>query len=294
MKKIVLLLFCFSLFFPSDVLAVKKQTGKKSSKVSGFITKSFDLNLDKLPPNFKGHDPVRIFELFMWEQKNRTREEMIDDAIDVLESMARGEKKWEPIKREFEKTEDYEKRLRRELKSLYSNKDIFAFKISERPAISYDADSEKLHMPLYRGSDNNQFLIKESVNIGSSHRASNAFGATTNVQDATKVSYTLIALNQGALIDEIAFPFSINEAKKNRNNLDILLVCKVEPFNDLDPQPIVKSRYDYNAATFEDPFNFLIIEHKIYMELLAIWIYNSSTGEIYLKKTGEDLLTLDQ
>jgi len=301
-KKIVLfaIMLFLTLSYGSVTIAKEKATSRSKLTESSKEKKdnspivSFEIKTEKLPPNFKGTDIVKLFSIF--------------------------EKKAPLIKEEFETTADYEKKIMAAVTD-----DVYAFKLD--PTVGgmhgltihpYNADTQKLQIDVkttslskytfedYRAS----VIIKDIAGVSGSHVGYNAFGAKVLVKTYFHTQYGIVLVNQKdfgtssyddnrynirtplesdrTINLEIEVPS--DKAKTLKNNIGVLLLCKprlyksnakmkLNPGNDL----ILKDTY-YSGATIDSPTSLLYDRYFINVEVLAIWVYEINTGSIILKK----------
>lgn len=120
----VLILISLILFLSIDIPSAKVHNDKTiKSKINSYDNKSFNLSSEKLPKNYLGHDIKKVFAAL---SKRRLS-----------------------TKDEFETTDEYQERIKRELKkTIYGSltiDNIYAFKSMASIDTNYDADKEILH-----------------------------------------------------------------------------------------------------------------------------------------------------
>lgn len=304
-KKILLLaiIVFFTLSYGNTTIAKEKKAISKNKsavsskeKINNSPVTPFDMQTEKLPPNFKGTDIVKLYTIFA--------------------------KKAPLEKAEFETTADYEKKIKAAVTD-----DVYAFKL--KPEIGgiygltiqpYDADTQKLQINLetislstiqgYRAS----MIIKDIARGSRSYIGSNAFGAKVLVtsyratqygivlvnqkdfgpshyddnQDKIKTEYTRLMESVRTINLEIKMP--PEKAKTLKNNVGVLIVCKpalyksnakmeLHGVNNL----IFEDTYD-TRATINNPTSLSYDRKFINVEVLAIWVYKINSGSILLKK----------
>lgn len=256
---------------------------------------NFDISIEKLPTNYKGTD------------------------ISALYSML--SKKIPINKNEFESTVEYENKLS-ELVS--NNTFAFKLSPTEfnyaggMNVAPYNADKEQYQISIravalsnYTFQDYRSSIIVQTLNRStSSYIGSNAFGAKRNVKDFKDSQYGLAFVNKNdfgnkeyeyayslasALDSNRIFNFEIgvspNKAKILKNNIASLLLCKLalydakikEPHRNIGNNLFFKTNY-YIQATIDNPNSILHERNYINVEMLEIWIYDTSTGIILDKK----------
>lgn len=213
---------------------------------------------DNLPPNYKGDDFQKVYSRFF---------------------------KTIFGKNEFEKTADYKKKMQ-----AINQNEIYAFQIAEKDSlqIEYDADEEMLRVkidaiyvteitPITKFID---FIVLTTKNKkASSYVGQNAFGAKTLIKKHEGDKYGVRIVSNSQSSYSISLGLSPNEAKKQKNNISALIICK--PYIADDTLAFVGGYY--NEATFSNPIEISYTASGINIELLEIWLYNFKTGGILHK-----------
>jgi hypothetical protein len=295
------LLFALMFFFVLDhgtaAIAKEKNVASKNAvasnkeKVDNRPLVSFDINVEKLPPDFKGVDIAKLFTLLS---------------------------KKAPLKKEeFETTAEYEKKVRAAITD-----DIYAFKLDTdiSPFFStplvihpYDADTQKLRIDiimcdLSESNSRVSVVIKDVEIDRGSYVGSNAFGVKVLVHTATHIQYGIALVNQQVFYLHIQDPsFSTRmsptyitatiqleippeKARRLKNNIGVILLCKpslyvstgqslLESGNSL----VFRDRKS-SKATIDSPYSDHTDRSFINVEVLSIWIYEINTGSILLKQ----------
>lgn len=212
---------------------------------------------EKLPPNYKGNDFQKIYMKYFKAFSG---------------------------KKEFEKTQDYTKRLQ----SVNLN-EIYAFRITDKDNmyIRYDPDNELFEISLYRllsflisPETNNLFVLKTTEKKTSTYMGSNAFGAKVAIMKHEAHKYGLHIIG-GALSYDLHIPMSINDAKKYKDSLSVLLICKP----DIEDNTLVFMGSHYREPSFGIPLEESYRISVMNVELLEIWIYDFKTGKIFYKQS---------
>lgn len=213
----------------------------------------------KLPPNYKGHDFQKIYAKY----------------FETL--LGKGE---------FEKSDVYEKKLRS-----INLDEIYAFAITDKEnlEISYDPDSEVISVAIeplsaYRllpktdgGNSIWPFIVlKTTKKKVSSYVGSNAFGAKKVIKKYEANKYGVQIEKNNAL----SFRMPIHEAKKYKDNMTVLLVCKPQIKNDV----LAFLGGYYSEPTFSEPVEISYAISGLNMELLSIWVYDFKTGKVHYKQ----------
>jgi hypothetical protein len=199
-----------------------------------------------------------------------------------------------PVKGEFEKTSEYEKKV-----SSITYNDIYAFKIDYDNTLDfeYDPDNELLIIDLKTTQITNPNsssgspkepgqLFREDIiaikTVGdkvSSYIGTNAFGAKKVIKKNTGVIYGLIPKEK---IDWISINMKPAEAKKYKKTLKVLLICKTYTPDKLYP-PAFTGAY-YFSPTFSEPIEMNYVAKIINVEILELRIYDYNTGKILGKR----------
>lgn len=308
MKKwtlVLLIVLIFSVALDNAAIAKGKkasnrQKGETASAEVGDTSPlvPFDINAEKLPPNYKGTNIVKLYS-----------------------SLA---KKAPLKKKEFETTAEYERKIAEAVTD-----DIYAFKIEAAgtglrglKVHPYDADSQTLKIDLeteylskstledYRAS----LIVKTLDKSSSSYIGSNAFGATRLVSKYRETQYGIALVNQqdfGKSRYDDAFSkiktimtsvreinmkieIPIDKAKTLKNNIGVLLLCKPAPYksnaiiSDNQGNDLIFENYYYSGATIDSPSVESYDRKYINVEVLAIWVYDIRTGEVLLKTQLKD------
>lgn len=300
MKKlsiVLLVLIIISVALDNSAVAKEKKASTKQKKKAEVVDTSppvpFDINAEKLPPNYKGTDITRLYSLFA---------------------------KKAPLKKEeFETTAEYEKKIADSVSD-----DIYAFKIDKGLGLrglritSYDADSQNFQITLetewlskHTVKDYRASLIVKTIGKGSrSYIGSNAFGATREVTDFSATQYGLALVNQqnfgSSSYDDnkyniktaltsirkvnLVIQIPPDKARTLKDNIGVLLLCKpalykpnIEELFKNKGNDLIFESYDSSQATIDSPTSHLYERKYINVEILAIWIYDIRTGEVLSK-----------
>lgn len=256
---------------------------------NGYSRSAIDVHAEKLPPGYLGIDSE-----FLYRSLERS-------------SSSKG-------KTEFESTEDYQNRVEREstrpLIAGLSGRNVFAFVLEGSPpdvTVEYDADEERMHVfviPSWErtsgveGAGNRLTLrTKHKIQKYDTYTATNAFGAKVQVE-SFRSSQFLIAFSEpfgfrlskhsvskslNITQDAIRFDFPVvkPQAAHLKARMGVLVVCRLA-------RPNVAEYSEHNKPQFDDPVEVRTHEYYIGVELLQIWIYDKSSGEI-LSKAGNEI-----
>ncbi|MCX5822279.1 MAG: hypothetical protein NTY86_01915, partial [Deltaproteobacteria bacterium] len=237
-KKYFLFVLMLFMLLNSGSTAVAKER-KATSENKSMATKEkidnsplipFDINTEKLPPNFTGTDIIKLYTILL---------------------------KKAPLKKdEFETTADYEKKS---MVAVADTDDVYAFKLDPhmnlRSGVTvypYNADAQNLQIDIetsplskytfqdYRSS----MIIKHVAGTSKSHMGSNAFGAKVLVTSLTGKQYGIALTNQkdfgtsrydGSSVEttlmsnrtiSLIIEIPPDKAKILKNKIGVLLLCK--------------------------------------------------------------------
>jgi hypothetical protein len=282
--KFFYLLFIISLTFYSDASISKE-----------ISTNSFDVNIEKIPKNYKG---TNISELYS----------MLSKKVPINKS-------------EFESSIEHEKKI-----TEFISENILAIKLDPTDFYytgglhvkSYNADKELLQINIrtvalsesthqdYRAS----LILKTLHKSAKTYVGSNAYGVKRNITDSEGLQYGIAIVNERffgikehesnnkyeSVLDSnrifnSEFEISPTKAKVLKNNIAALILCKLALFNSkikeankYDGNNLFFEKDYYIPATLNNPQSSFYKRKYINVEALEIWIYDTSTGTI-LKKS---------
>jgi hypothetical protein len=260
-----------------------------------FSQTSFNQTVQRLPYGFEGHD-VKSF----YHEVNSRRQIQ---------------------KGEFETTDQFKNRLSLlSAQPLVGNITIhstLAFVTDYNLKASYNADEEvmALVLPLRRPS-NDRSLSKfdpqlRSVTISSDlkteyYTATNKFGATLKVERLSGTTYGLIfdiptksqdlitpSLPVGTVArpninnDDLwsaRLPMNIATAKSVKEKLKLIFICRFKDKDIKDDMLLYASSLS-TEATFDKPYETNVIQYRLPVILIEIWIADTTTGKIYQKQS---------
>lgn len=258
---------------------------KPIKKTTAYSTTSFNLNLVKVPVDYKGIDPILLYN--------------------KLEVVAKKQ-----VKSEFETSSQYNERINIENENPIIhklNKDsilAFCIKVDYDFKTNYDAENQLLSIKkeLKNYTNYNEYLSfdykRKSVQIKSvqikagNYIGSNGFGASQDIRETESNEYHLLIDNWRSFdtsgteyVTNIGTKFNLNTtiAKQivesiQTNNVVIgcLFIGKLSyPFSCIG--------YSHSKPTIDYPFDFTTNIKYINLHVLEIWFYNKLTGEIYAK-----------
>lgn len=270
---VFLFIYLVALLMNADA-ADKKATKAKSKGAPNRITSEplipFDINVDKLPTNFSGHDINRIYIALS----------KADKAL---------------IKDEFESTEEYNNRISALRNSIlldsFTYNDTYVY-VHKKLETKYDADGKSLtirikNSPLFFSQGIDAYTISEKY---SEYETGNLFGARITVTRAEIVSCIFFitnsyrfhkALNKDPDFSndyKIEFKLKLlpENAKSFTKNGAYLFVYKLTP-------PYLKEFKELRSPEMNFPFDVTTFEKSIQAEILELWLFDSSTGKIIKK-----------
>jgi len=252
------------------------QTETANAEVTSYSDVPFDLKMAAVPVDFKGHDFQAIHK--------------------ALSSTL--------VKGEFETTAAFKERVALAEKNplygkIYASSVVaYVDELKQEGTFSpwsYDADNQtlKIEEPLNDAPYNfpvsaAKFRIKDDTQVTGSYTAQNAIGTKVDVTQYEVDAWDLILLDLDKFpftktpAGRINFEFSIKmeasvaqRIEKNQN-LDILIIGRLD-------KPYVNESFDMVEPTLDRPSSSNVKEHGIIMQTEEIWLYDSTTGEIFNK-----------
>lgn len=238
----------------------------------GYITSPLYLNASKLPRHFKGHDPEQI-------------------VVGVAGRFS--------PKREFETKAKYNSRLfAAKAKSILGKltvNSLFATMIDQRlddtsgkPVTSYNADTKQLSMILwFTGNEEKSLHLKKYSLYGNSYRASNAYGAETDVIRKDSYEFNLLSANYNEFGFNLASDdmfakaklsasVPLDKARRTKRNLHTLAIYKlVDPYVSVDKE--------YTRLTYSYSVEGKWEKYYLSARIQELWLYDFETGEIVSK-----------
>lgn len=248
----------------------------------------FDLATAKLPSNFSGHDIKALYN--------------------EMSSRFTGAKK-----DEFETTEEFHARVQRQSMAPVlgglNKEGVFAFTLTNSSGETiYDADRQVMTVAvaLSRASKNvytesNKKALTSQVEMNTeTYEGSNAMGAKVQVTRTIGKNYEVAISNYSDFgmmryIDSrtrdlgytsdihaqdtilIAVPMDIAIAKRVKDHLKVLAVVRLR-------EPYTFEGTFYAKPTFKDPKEYFVEYHYLNSELLELWVYDNTTGQIFVKR----------
>ena len=247
---------------------------KMTTDSGGFLTSSFDRNIETLPSEFMGHRVVDI----------------------ILKSG----KAFAP-KDEFETTADYRVRIEKAPDTILfgsvTSKSTFAVRAYYKSVFRYDADRQIATIDL------NHNMLRNLDQRNVIHRYADQLCSLVLLVDSDhdtddgKTSFffgLMIVLSRPAEnfpipLRPILINLSPEKARAAKESYKILCVFETEPLDELidnpDVTPILEAEFlpkDSETENFSSLY--------IYSKNIEFWVYNGETGEVYQKCPMSDLL----
>lgn len=247
-----------------------------------YSTQPFDLSITSLPANYLGHNLTEIY--------NRLAE--VEKAS---------------VKGEFETTEQFRQRIATEaskpLIASLNRQSIFAFVIAGFKLESkYDADQQMMNVKadlsrVRKGvglDDESKMSLLWSITNRSndSYTGSNAYGAQATIERKVADFYNIAFMNYEQFpvvktflyrdyVKDISFSadikMDVQKAMKAKENLRLLVACRLV-------EPYTIEGASYSKPTISNPRENFFRSYSLNTELLELWVFDASTGEVYLKQ----------
>lgn len=262
----MLLLVCFAIHgMAGPPMGKPKRVSQNASRATtdGQL-RTLDAKIKKSPANFSGTSIQAAFRKFYVRPKG-----------------------------EFEATSQYEARIKQLPWGIY------AFVVPTRfTDIAYDADGEMLSVvPMAvspaigfdRSSDAGIELARENERTRK-YAASNALGASIVVEEYAYSSFSLITDVDSLPVLTYAIPRSRAAALKDQ--VRVLAVVGLDENSFIGPSHEVlkdSTGFRHTKPTFDDPTEVTISDHSLRAQVLELWLFNRSTGEVLgrFDTTGE-------
>ncbi len=284
-KPIICILFFFLLStFPISSIAFQTKRARaqnsNSTKASqraennqqyepSYAPAPFDWKVDTLPFDYMGNDVAALYRSL--------------ERIDLNKS-------------EFETTEQYLNRVKATIPD-----HIYAFKIDtvgvSKPS-KYNADLQELDIELPSETISGYELRSSSYGSltavpikwnadTSPYTGKSKRGITKRVEKIASDNYQLV-IDRGSFQPlRISVPLSVDYARKEKYNLEVLLICQLN-LSLLKQKLIASERRQIKRPTVSDPRDYSETKKYITVELEEIWIYNPYSGEILKKQIVEE------
>jgi hypothetical protein len=254
---------------------------------------ALDLSVGNLEPKYHGHDPEELFSVL---SAGRT-------------------------KGEFETTAEYNQRLiqieNASILGSLTYGSVYAFYVQDSEIDArYDADSrilavsielEPIHMErpevcspnlvrlgLCKGTEHyvgaHAFLSKTKMLSLGEYTGTNSYGATTVVKSERRDQFKITFSNledfptqSGLMGEDICVRLSMDaiSAQRAKGNLGVLAVSKLV-------SPYVTSNLGYHEPTLAEPYKLDSHFNFIHVHILALWVYDKSSGQVLAKIRGTD------
>jgi hypothetical protein len=254
--------------------AKELQNNKRiKSKTNSYDNKSFNLSSEKLPENYLGHDIKRVFATL---SKRLT------------------------TKGEFETTEEYQTRIKKELGEtiygLLTIDNIYAFKPMVGVDTNYDADKQILRAtvkpePIFNPENLRDERLTFTIRIDHQNKGvyvgQNPFGAKKEIVKLDLSTYSILPININEFsLDCRGLNFRLNmnsnKAKKSKDHVQVLYIGRLT-------SPFIKSESFFKDATFDFPMEGINAINYLFFELSEIWLFDEISGEILYKQKRSTL-----
>jgi hypothetical protein len=248
----------------SYALAIEKTT---DTRKHSFSRLSFDLNLEKLPTGYIGHDIANLHSQLIRKI---------------------------PKKSEFETLDAYKKKVQ----LLFPNQ-IYAFRAKNNASIygenvsfEYDAEKQEMMVKVSNSERNGMinypvFAIDIKRNASRSHIGINAFGVKKQFKKDTGIRYDINVLNPAFTsynFSDYEKHFSIPpaKAKSSKVNLAILFIGKLEPENKTGE--VASIGLTGKGATIDSPYSYYFETRSLFFKVFQVWVYDIKSGEVLNKE----------
>lgn len=270
-----------------------------------YLSIAFDKTTISLAPNFRGHSAIAIYEAVKQRMKSADKDEF--ETTEAYHQRIKAERV-------------------KPLLGVITQESVLAFVIdksdstydADKGLLSVRSELSRVTSGL-RLDEQRRSLLWDIVNNNrSSYVGTNAYGAKVNVERNMADFYEISFANYGEFLTEkyldettrklleeekemykqhgltesvrgsdflskLGFSFTLkmvpDVAKRAKENLRLLLVCKLA-----DP-PVIEGS-SYSKPTFDRPRESFFQIHNLNTELLEVWIFNASTGEVYDKQSA--------
>lgn len=248
-----------------------KQQEKKAPSYSSYDAAPFDLSIESLPANYRGHSCVEISRL--------------------LSSLKLEKDEFESSK-SFADRIDFIKEAR--LYGQLTGSSLLAFSPSKPMMLpKYDADTEtmKVHV-LSHGSgsvriDGNFYTsapINKELSSSRNYVGENGYGRKVEISsftyDVCGITFSNVnSISRSVNIpSDFSFKISPEIARDSKESIGILYIANLSaPYS---------ARYsDYMKATMDSPTEIAMSGPSIVTTLSQVWIYNTKTGQIFAKES---------
>lgn len=245
---------------PWDALYAQRRATR--APVGGARTGSYsvgapNLSADRLPPNYRGNDIVKVFDTLSAKQ------------ID--------------LKGEFETTEQFKARRKAAADAVVGN--IYAFKVefdkTITQSIRYDADKGYVEITVPTDTDGAIKIRNQYTTISST--GTNAFGAKTTILTVTGSDWLLTMSGRppGLDLPVMKLAMAPEQARFVVPQLAVLVICSLRP--DYNSRLVFTSP-SLIEPTFSLPVGRNVNEKHIYVAVRAVWLYDVASGEILRKE----------
>lgn len=249
----------FSAIFLLLPLAKAAEPIKQLSKrPAAFSNAPFKADIDKIPKEFVGSDPIALFQALL--------------------------KSPEPTKREFETMDEFSDRhdkwiARNILGTLTPTSTIAlvfwpAILSSDQASLEFDADNSEMTFDLkpgWCGGLGNLAILSRSKKAGS-YIGQNAFGVKKVIRKSDVTRFCL----EGAADTQVIFPVARDKAPLEKRLARFVLVGKLR-------SPYVEIAKDHSSPTIDNPYDIHWTNYVLKFDVKEVWVFSGLTGNIFYK-----------
>lgn len=264
MRSAILLLAVPLISLPCIAAEQSKPLAKRQTT---FSNKPFDVNVEKLAKDFSGTDPVSLFQALL--------------------------NKPEPIKREFETTEQFTTRYDRWLSQpvfgSVTPTSLIALTFrpgiipSEQASFKYNADAGEMTLSLspgWCGGLNNLTILSTVKNLGS-YVGQNAFGVKRKIEKSTVTRFCL----EGVSNTRISFPIPSERAPAEKHSARFVLLGTLR-------SPYTAIVEDRAMPTLDSPEAVRWTDFVLKFNVEEVWIFSGLTGAILHRPRIDEAVVL--
>jgi hypothetical protein len=277
-NKLIFSLIFIIMFLQQNIFVFANEQNTNLEKL-----KEFNFSLEKLPENFKCNDIAELYSLY--------------------------EKNIPLTKPEFETTDEYNKRfskfINNEIYAFYIDPNIFFVRDHYITISPYNADNKSFIINIYSYPQTyfvydksiSSIILSDSIAKNESDLKSNVFGAVIETNRTEGTQYGVAIINASEFGESIyhkdkrerniklEINMSADRAKLASGNLGVIVICR-PIFSKINKEGngIINEAFVNKPATFDDPKEYFFYRKFINVQILALWVYDIKSGEIFLKK----------
>lgn len=243
-----------------------KQPTKRPLKFSNV---PFTVDVDKIPKDFAGSDPIALLKGLL--------------------------KSPEPAKREFETKDEFADRydnwLTRNILGSLTPTSTIAFVFSpailplDQVLLEYDADKAEMTFKLEPGwceGGNNITLLSTGKEVGS-YIGQNAFGVKKVIRQSEIAKFCL----EGTSKTQVTFPMARDKAKIEKQLAKFILIGRLK-------SPYAKVMESYLSPKIDSPYEVHGTSYVLKFDVKDIWIFSGLNGDILYRPTKTETLGSDE